>query len=203
MNTISQSDYQQFYHFLNAIAPVSESLFANIRPLLKKKCYRKGDAILREGEIETKSKFVLKGVVHQYLFEEDEALTINLTPGGLVFNCIKSYIEGIPSVEIQEAITDVELLFLEKHALEEFAQKNQELSYLLFKIYESILADRENRTLMLQYRNPSKRYQLFYETVKRAQWIVGDTPDKYIASYLNMTPQQYSKEKRLATLKLS
>ena len=203
MNTVNQSDYQQFYHFLTTITPVSEDLFGIIRPLLKKKCFQKGDAILREGEIETNSKFVLKGVVHQYLFEEDEPVTINLTPGGLVFNCIKSYIEGTPSVEIQEAITDVEVLFIEKFALDELAQKNQEFSYLLFKIYESILADRENRTLMLQYRNPSKRYQLFHQIVKRAQWIVGDTPDKYIASYLNMTPQQYSKEKRMAAKKLS
>ena len=55
--------------------------------------------------------------------------------------------------------------------------------------------------LMLQYRNPSKRYALFLEIVERAKWILEDTQDKYIASYLNMTPQQYSKEKKKALMK--
>nr|WP_321451633.1 cyclic nucleotide-binding domain-containing protein [uncultured Carboxylicivirga sp.] len=202
MSIINQSDYQQLYTFLTVSSPVSEELFQLLSKAFKKKVYKKGESILKEGEIETRSKLVLKGVVHQYIYEDDEPVTINITPKGLAFNCIKSYVEGSPSIEIHEAITDVELFYIEKADLEEMAETSQELSFLLYKVYETILADRENRTLMLQYRNPSKRYQLFYEIVERAQWIIEDTPDKYIASYLNMTPQQYSKEKRLAAKKL-
>ncbi len=54
--------------------------------------------------------------------------------------------------------------------------------------------------LLLQYRSPQKRFRLFHEIVERSNWILDGTPDKYIASYLNMTPQQYSKEKRLFKL---
>ncbi|MCU4165651.1 Crp/Fnr family transcriptional regulator [Carboxylicivirga caseinilyticus] len=203
MSAITQSEYELLYDFLSVSAPVSDELFLMLKKAFKKKCYNKGDSILREGEIETRSKLVMSGVVHQYIFEDDEPVTINITPKGLAFNCIKSYVEGSPSIEIHEAITDVELLYIEKGELEEMAKQSQELSYLLYKIYETILADRENRTLMLQYRNPTKRFQLFHEIVERAHWILGDTPDKYIASYLNMTPQQYSKEKRMAAKKLS
>ena len=138
--------------------------------------------------------------MHQYIFDDDVAITTNLTPLGLPFNSLKSYIEASPSLEIHEAITDVEIIYLEKKDMELLAQEYYQVSYLLYKIHENILLDRENRMLLLQYRNPQKRFRLFHETVIRSNYILEGTPDKYIASYLNMTPQQYSKEKRLFKL---
>jgi CRP-like cAMP-binding protein len=123
-------------------------------------------------------------------------MTINITPKGLGFNSLKSYLNEVPSDEVHEAITDVEIVSITKHDLDMLVKKNHEFCYLMLKVYENILLDRENRTFLLQYKNPTKRFMLFHEIVERANWILGDTPDKYIANYLNMTPQQYSNEKK-------
>lgn len=112
------------------------------------------------------------------------------------FNNLKSYIDGSPSLEVHEAIINTTIISIEKKDIETLAQNNHEFSYLMFKIYERILLDRENRMVVLQNRNPSKRFSLFHEIVERADYILKDTQDKYVASYLNMTPQQYSKEKK-------
>ncbi len=196
MNELTTSDTQLLYDFFALSASVSDSLFEEICKYITKRIYPKGSAILKAGEVETKNNLVIKGVVLQYVYNEDVPITINITPRGLVFNSLKSYLDGSPSTEIHEAITDVEILTFEKKDLEMLAIKHPEFSYLMFKVYENILLDRENRMFLLQYRNPSKRYTLFHETMERANWILEDTPDKYIASYLNMTPQQYSKEKK-------
>lgn len=190
------SDLQLLYNFITLAYPVSDDLFNEIIKYYKKKSYKKDEPILRAGEIETRSNIVVKGVVHQYVYDEDTPVTINITPKGLSFNSLKSYIEGSPSIEIHEAITDVELIYFEKEDLELLAKKSHEFSLLLFKIYEQILVDRENRMFLLQHKSPEKRFNLFREIVERSNWILKGTPDKYIASYLNMTPQQYSKEKR-------
>jgi CRP-like cAMP-binding protein len=123
-------------------------------------------------------------------------ITTNLTPAGLPFNSLKSYLEESPSMEVQEAITDVTLLSLQKQDLEALVHKSHEFSQLMYRIHENILLDRENRMFLLQYRNPSKRFRLFHENVERSRGLIGCTPDKFLASYLNMTPQQYSREKR-------
>ncbi len=196
MKEYSSRASQLLFNYFNSAAPVTEEMFTEILKHIKKKTYKKGDYILKEGEVEVNANIVVKGVVHQYIYDEGEPKTINLTPQGLSFNSLKSYIEEQPSVEIQEAITDVELIYLTKNDLDMLAHINGQFSYLMFKVYERILLDRENRTLMLQFKNPTKRFRLFHEIVERANFILKDTPDKYIASYLNMTPQQYSNEKK-------
>ncbi|WP_158522823.1 Crp/Fnr family transcriptional regulator [Geofilum rhodophaeum] len=191
------SEYQRILlDFLGLSAAPTDELIAEILRLLKKRSYKKGDYILKMGEVERNANIVVKGIVHQYVFDEEEQKTINITPRGLSFNSLKSYLGEQPSVEIQEALTDVEIIYLTKDDIETLAQRNPQFSYLMFKLYEKILYDRENRMFLLQNRNPSKRLRLFHENVERANLILQDTPDKYIASYLNMNPQQYSNEKK-------
>ena len=190
------SDYLLLRKFFTMATPVNDDLFDQFSILFEKKEFSKGEFILKEGEVETKSNIVVKGVVHQYVYDEDAIITTNITPKGLAFNSLKSYIDESPSFEIHEAITDVELLYIEKKDIENLASENKEFCYLLYKIYANILLDRENRMFMLQYRSPAKRFIIFHELIERSQWILDGTPDKFIASYLNMTPQQYSKEKR-------
>ncbi|GAA0893972.1 hypothetical protein GCM10009122_36520 [Fulvivirga kasyanovii] len=193
---MSNLEHQVLFEFLNNISPVSDELWGEISRFIRQKSYTKGECILREGEIETRSNVVIKGVVHQFVYDDDVTITTNLTPSGFPFNSLKSYIEGSPSIEVQEAITDVDLLYMEKQDLEDLVIRSHEFSYLMYKIHENILLDRENRMFLLQYRNPSKRFRLFHESVERSKGLTGCTPDKFLASYLNMTPQQYSREKR-------
>ncbi|MDY0781458.1 Crp/Fnr family transcriptional regulator [Tenacibaculum sp. IB213877] len=197
MEILSESDRQLLYKFIQLATPISDDLFSELVTYFKKRTYTKGETILKEGEIESKSNIVAKGVVHQFFYDEDVPITTNITPKGLPFNSLKSYINKTPSQEIQEAITDVEILSIEKKDLEMLAQKWAEMGFVLYRIHEYILLDRENRMSLLQYRNPSKRFQLFHEIVGRSNLMLESTPDKFIASYLNMTPQQYSKEKHL------
>ena len=196
MNSISTAERQLLFDFITSSTSISNDLFAQIIQLFKKKTFKKGDFILKEGDIETFSNIVVEGVVHQYTYEEDQPITINITPKGFSFNNLKSYITKTPSLEVHEAITDVELMCITRKDIDALMRKSHEFSYLMFKIYENILLDRENRMFLLQFKNPTKRYRLFHEIVERANKILDDAPDKYIASYLNMTPQQYSNEKK-------
>ncbi|MAN28754.1 MULTISPECIES: Crp/Fnr family transcriptional regulator [Mesonia] len=197
MNTLSSHDVDLLHTFLKADHQLTDKTFEEISKYFTKYVYNKGESILKIGEVETKANIVVKGVVHQYIFDEEDSKTINITPEGLSFNNLKSYLDGSPSLEVHEAIMDTEIISIEKNDIEILAQNNHEFSYVMFKVYEQILLDRENRMIVLQYRNPSKRFSLFHEIVGRANWILKNTQDKYVASYLNMTLQQYSREKHI------
>lgn len=190
------TEYQLLHQFLKSAGPLSDDLFEEVSKYVRKRTFKKGELILKQGETESYSNVVVKGVVLQYLYDEGVPITLNITPKSFPFNSLKSYVDGSPSVEIQEAVTDVEILSVKKEDLEMLAKKHHEFSYIMYKIHEHIMLDRENRMFLLQYRNPAKRFLLFHEVMERANWILEDTPDKYIASYLNMTPQQYCKEKK-------
>lgn len=193
---ITKTDFDLLHNFLALGGPLHASLFSTLKKHVQKRSFKKGEAILKAGDTEVYANIVVKGVVLQYIYDEDVPKTVNITPVGLCFNALKSYLEEVPSNEIHEAITDVEILSLKKTDLERLAQEHHEFSYQMFKVYENILLDRENRMFVLQHRSPAKRFSLFHDIIERAHWMLEDTPDKYIASYLNMTPQQYSKEKK-------
>lgn len=196
MPNLSDDEKRDLFSFFNGITPINQDLFALILSILHKADYNKGDIILKEGEICTRSHIVLSGVVHQFKYDDGEPVTINITPRGNAFNTLKSVMFQSPSDEVHEAITNVTLVYFEQAEIDSLALKNHAFCYALYKIHEYILLDRENRMYMLQFRQPAKRYRLFREDILRAQWILLDTPDKIVASYLNMTPQQYSREKK-------
>ncbi|WP_299834407.1 Crp/Fnr family transcriptional regulator [uncultured Tenacibaculum sp.] len=195
MQKIEDEDFKVFSNFLNNSFPVGQKLSNAIKSFCVKRVYKKGECILKEGDIELYSNIVLKGVVHQYIIDVDKEVTTNLTPTGLGFNSLTSYVNKTPSLEIQEALTDVELISIKKEHIEEILKDHNEVGMLLYRIHEDILLDRENRMHLLQYRSAAERFRLFYENVKRSKIILKHTPDKYIARYLKMNPPQYSKEK--------
>ncbi len=196
MNEITTTDSELLNNFFKTVGPVSDELFAEIIKCFEKKTYRKGESILKAGEVETKVKLIVKGIVHQYVYDGDIQVTIDLKSKGLSFYSLKSYLGNSPSYEIQEAVTDVELLQIDKKDMEELSKINNQFGYLLVKIYECTLVDRENHHFIIKSKSPGKRFKLFYETIGRSKPLLEYSPDKYIASYLNMTPQQFSKEKR-------
>ena len=194
---VKDADFNILYNFINDSFKINEEIFDVVKSFCVKRVYKKGDCILKEGDIEQYSNVVIKGVVHQYIVDVDREVTTNLTPASLGFNSLMSYVNQVPTEEIQEALTDVEIISIKKEDIETILQRSNEVGFLLYRLHEDILLDRENRMHLLQYRSAAKRFKLFYENVKRSKLIIKHTPDKYIARYLKMNPQQYSKEKNI------
>ncbi|MDO6853415.1 cyclic nucleotide-binding domain-containing protein [Cellulophaga lytica] len=194
---LKDEDFKILYDFFNNSYKINEEIFNVVKSFCIKRVYQKGECILKEGEIEQYSNVVIKGVVHQYIVDIDKEVTTNLTPAGLGFNSLVSYVNQVPTEEIQEALTDVELISLKKEHIEEILKNYNEIGILLYRLHEDILLDRENRMHLLQYRSAAKRFKYFYENVERSKLIIQHTPDKHIARYLKMNPQQYSKEKNI------
>lgn len=196
INNLLPSEKDILFNFFNQVHPISHVEFEQIVNVFKKKTYKKGELILSIGQIETKSSLVLRGVVHQYVFIDGDLCTIDFSLSGMSYNCFTSYVENSPSNQTQEALTYVEILFIEKSDAEKLLLENHYFCYIYTKLYEQVHLEREKRSLLLQHKDAYKRFELFLNTITKSEDFLKEVPQKLIANYLSITPETYSRVKK-------
>ena len=189
------------YNSLREIYPLSAKDFEEITKIMHHKKYKKNERILDFGKIEKKTNLVLNGIVHQEIMIEDEIFTTDISLSEMYFNNLKSYLEETPSVEIQTAITDVEVLYLTKEQAENLRYDNHAFCYIYSKSWEKTHLEREKRSYLLQKKNAFKRFELFMQTNQNANRYLQEVPQKLVANYLNLTPETFSRIKKEYFLK--
>lgn len=194
---LTASDKEMLYSFFEQVYPLTKDDFNNIVKYIKKEEFKKGDFILKMDQIENKTCFILTGVVHQFVIIDDVTFTIDISLPGMSFNNFTSFVEETPSNQIQEVIADSEILFLEKKDSEKLLIETPSFCYIYSKLYEQVHLEREKRSLLLQHKNAEKRFELFLDTIQKSNRFLNEVSQKLIASYLNLTPETYSRVKKI------
>lgn len=193
---LKASEQDMLYSFFEQVYPLTKDDFKNIVKYIKKKEYKKGEFVLNIDQIENKTSFILKGIIHQLVIIDNEAFTIDISLPGMSFNNFTSFVEETPSKQIQEVIADSEILYLEKKDSEKLLIENLSFCYIYSKLYEQVHLEREKRSLLLQHKNAGKRFELFLDTIQKSNRFLNEVSQKLIASYLNLTPETYSRVKK-------
>jgi CRP/FNR family transcriptional regulator, anaerobic regulatory protein len=196
MKILIASEEEMLFSFFEQVYPLTKDDFNNIVQYIKKRAFKKGDLILKTGQIENKTCFILKGVIHQYVIIDDETFTIDISLPGMSFNNFTSFVDETTSNQIQEAIADGEIVYLEKKDSERLLLENPAFCYIYAKLYEQVHLEREKRSLLLQHKNAEKRFELFLDTIQKSNRFLAEVSQKLIASYLNLTPETYSRVKK-------
>lgn len=195
MPKITNSDLELVYNLFSQITPVTRNDIEDVLPFLRKATYAKNDKILEPGQTETRLNFVTKGIVHMYTYIDGDIFTINIALPGMLFNSLDSYLYKKPTSEIQEAISDVEMLFLKKKDAEQLMLNNNTFCYIYAKLFEQVLSEREQRTLMLQYRDAFKRFKHFINLTPHAKLYLQEVSQKLLAQYLGLAPETFCRVK--------
>lgn len=196
MEILSPSEKEMLYSFFEQVYPLTKDDFENIIKYIKKKEFKKGHFILKMDQVENKTSFILKGIIHQFVIIEDETFTIDISLPGMSFNNFTSFVEETPSNQIQEVIADSEIIYLEKKDSEKLLIETPSFCYIYTKLYEQVHLEREKRSLILQHKSAEKRFELFLETIQKSNRFLNEISQKLIASYLNLTPETYSRVKK-------
>lgn len=195
MNTISANDKDLIFSLFTKIYPLTNADFQPIVNVLKKASYKKGETILNIGQIETRINFVIKGVVHMYCLIDGDIFTINISLAGMIFNSLSSYTKVEPTNEVQEAITDVDIIYLDKKDIEELLKNNHPFCFIYAKLYEHVLMEREQRTLLLQHKSSYKKYEYFINSIDSSQRYLQEAPQKLVSQYLGLAPETFCRAK--------
>lgn len=173
-----QTDHEQI---LNALISVARMV-----------AVPKGTNLFRAGDCTEEGYLLYDGIVRMYYEDENgDEITEWLphSPGSVVYSSYKLKAEDYAKASC-DTVTDCMLVQFRASELLELSERIPEFQQIrLRKLQETLdLQARLKRTM--EHRTPSERYAWLLEN---RPWIVERVPQKFIASFLGMTPVSLSR----------
>ncbi len=180
------------------LASFSEEEINEALKLISIKSYKKGDHILKEGEVCAKSYSIISGCVRQYyLVDGEEKTTFFYTEGDSIFSP-NSTSEKIPS---KYYLSCVEYTSLSIMTLE-----NKKEMYNRFPILEALSRNSLQKELvnyqeMLATYITTNAEERYLNLLKYRPELLNRVPQYQLASYLGVTPESLSRIRKRIFLK--
>ncbi|HEY4336850.1 MAG TPA: Crp/Fnr family transcriptional regulator [Puia sp.] len=150
------------------------------------------EKLLGAGEVERYMNFVVQGLVRMYFSKGKTELITNIAKEGELVSSSASFLSATPSHYHIETLEPTTLLSLTREDLDEIYQKSvriERLGRLLTTQFVMQKEEWEHECMRLDTR---ERFTRFME---RNPDLVMRVPQKYLASYLNMKPETFSRLK--------
>ena len=152
--------------------------------------FRKGEQILKEGEICRNIYYVHQGLIRQYYHKNGKELTEHLGVEGTIFMCIESLFKEEPTQLRVEALEHSIIYALPKVKLEMVALHNVNIQILYRKILEESLILSQVHADLVRFESAQDRYK---KMCKLNPEVIKRTPLIHVASYLQMSPETLSR----------
>jgi CRP-like cAMP-binding protein len=155
------------------------------------KRFDRSDFVTEAGKVEKYFYVVISGVQAIYIIARNgEKKVIGFSFDGTFSGVYDSYLYNKPSHYFLEALTPSRLLALSKNHYDRLFELYPEFNYWGRIAHQELLLGRVKREIELITLNTRERYDAF---ISRCPEPLRSIPQKYLASYLNMTPETYSR----------
>ena len=185
-------DYAQKY--LGRFMPISREELVELLQYCEIRKFDKRAVIVREGEIDNYLNLVVKGLIRKYLPVRRDEVILQLATEGHVVQSEISFLTRKPSMVVLETLEPTILLSLTYDKMEEALDrfpKGERLGRMI--LYGMFIKKDENR-----YNRLSKSTrQRFFDYIDHHQHMLQRVPQKYLASYLQIKPETFSRLKAL------
>ena len=185
-------DYAQKY--LGRFMPITREELIELLQYCEIRKFDKRAVIVREGEIDNYLNLVVKGLIRKYLPVKKDEVILQLATEGHVVQSEISFLTRKPSMVVLETLEPTILLSLTYDKMEEALDrfpKGERLGRMI--LYGMFIKKDENR-----YNRLSKSTrQRFFDYIDHHQHMLQRVPQKYLASYLQIKPETFSRLKAL------
>lgn len=184
--------------FLNRYSSISADEFESLMKKVEVKEYDRKVRLTDIGEVEQHMYFVVKGLTRRFFYKgKDEIITHLVKEGGIIGSAV-SFFTATPSHYIVETIEPCTLISITRDKLEELYRSSKRWEktgrmmtthYFLqqeYRILDNIRFSTRERFLTFMKENPD---------------LLQRVPQKYLASYLNIKPETFSRMKHLMLAK--
>ena len=175
---------------LNELKPISADLHQLLIKSFKTAHVKKGTLLLYEGNICSNIWFLSSGLLRSYHNIGEKEITSRIMFTEHIVISAGSFFTQTPATESIEALADSELATLSYDALQNIYEKFPEFNYHTRIITEQYFYKQEQRLYMLRKHDALSKYKFFLENYAD---FLRDIPQKYIASFLNITPETLSR----------
>ncbi len=146
-----------------------------------------------KGSIDTNIYLVTSGSLRIFLVEELEEHTIRFGYKNNLIASLDSFLNEKPSDFYIQALKKTTLKIIRKKNYVSFIEASSENKKIWLNILESFVLQQMERERDILTSSPVERYR---RVLKRSPQLFQEIPNKYIASYLRMTPETLSRIKK-------
>ena len=146
-----------------------------------------------QGSIDTNLYFVITGAFRVFITEEYEEHTIRFGYKDNIIGALDSFITDQPSDLHIQALKKSEVKSITKSVFMDFINADDENVRIWQSILEGLVYQQMERERDILTSSPLERYK---RVLKRSPQLFQEIPNKYIASYLRMTPETLSRLKK-------
>ncbi|MDR6562517.1 MULTISPECIES: cyclic nucleotide-binding domain-containing protein [unclassified Arcicella] len=181
--------------YLNKFVVLSEREVKSFLSKVQYKTCKKGDILLKEGDVCNEIYFILQGTLRAYTKVTGEHnRTFNFAFDGTIFTEQVSFALQQPSTDYLDALEDCKLLYITYERLTWLFEKFhgwERAGRIINQIY---FCDERNRVRSFMLDDATLRYKKLLIEFPAVEKKI---PQHIIASYLNITPQSLSRLKKV------
>lgn len=169
------------------------SAFAECIPI---KSFKKGDLLLREGQVSRDSYFVIEGCVRKYYIIDGEERTTEFYVEDESVASLQSYKNKTPANHYFECVEDCKLAVLNYDKEQELFKRVPKYEALCRMSMESDFGEQQEALAKFITSSPEERYKNLLEIRPD---LLQRVPQYHLASYLGVKPESLSRiRKRIA-----
>ena len=150
--------------------------------------------LVHAGEIEHYMSFVVQGLVRMYFYRGKTEMITNIAKEGQLISATASFLSGAPSSYYIETLEPSLLLSITREDLDKVYQQNIRIEKLGRLMTTQFVLQKEEWELECMRLDTRERFLRFVENNPD---LMQRVPQKYLASYLNMEPETFSRLKHL------
>jgi CRP-like cAMP-binding protein len=186
---------KSFQSFLRKFIELSDDEFNNfLLPAINIKKLDRKQVLTKAGEVEDYLYFIVHGLIRKYYLKGKEEINTQISMEGHMIHSNESFHSRTPSEYYIETIEPGIVVSINYNDLETALSKTIRMERLGRKIITSFFVARDNWQMQMVKMTPRERFLHF---VTRNPELMRRVPQKYLASYLNIKAETFSRFKHL------
>lgn len=189
-------EFQILKNYISKFISFNEQEWQLHQSILSRRFLKKGEFLLRGGEVCDHVTFINNGHFRVYNIVNEEELTINFAFEGNYVTDYISFVSRRPSSDFILAMDDAEILQIKYNDLQATYEKSPVWQKFGRIMAEYILVFIAERNKALLFNTPEERY---INLMKERPKVIERIPQQYIASYLGIKPESLSRIRKRMT----
>ncbi len=184
-----------FQSYLRKFIEVTDNEFVQyLVPVIKVRKFGKKEMVTKAGEVENYFNFITKGLVRKYYRKGNQDINTQISFEGHLILSQESFHSRRPSEYYVETIEPSTFVSITHDDLEKVYAQSHRMEHLARLLITYAMVIKDNWQMQLVKMTPRERFLNF---VTKNPQLMQRVPQKYLASYLNIKPETFSRFKHL------
>lgn len=186
-------------YYQNIIPNLTQEKWHILENYFSLKYYKKGDLIIKAGQVCNEVWYINKGFVRVFIIKDDKDISTGFFIKDQYISAYESFLTQKPSTDNIQAMEDCELIALNYNQIQELYKTEPIFEKFGRIIAENLFISISQRTNYFQVLTPEQRYEYLLD--KNSQ-LIQLIPQYMLASYLGITAEHLSRIRKKISKKL-